>query len=298
MKNALELMCEKIRTTDASFTLRSEDPTDLNCYSFMHMSVGKARLIYGFAVNTNDPVGMKDRAELIAVLANKTIYLYNYFFFPSEIWPTSHPLPEGVVIAADEVSRIFEILKTQKFQAFYNALDTSKLDDQSKNPWMLEDAARREALCGPAPLDDPNIEFDSDDLFTILCGTKTLDDFAGELFEEKVWLPVKARRELISALAKSYPIKSWEQTMYEALQSLDAKAVTVTFEKAGTQETEKIDPAKIAQMLVDNDDFSYWDFTVSKNGKQLMEKLCPKRERLICEDIVKITYGKKTLYVR
>lgn len=169
MKNALELMREKVKTTDSSFTLRSEDPTDLNSYSFMYMSVGKARLIYGFTVNANDSVGMKDRAELIAVLANETIYLY---------------------------------------------------------------------------------------------------------------------------------IKSWEQAMYKALHSLDAKAVTVTFEKAGTQETEKIDPAKIVQMLIDNDDFSYWDFTVSKNGKQLMEKLCPKRERLICEDIVKITYGKKTLYER
>lgn len=298
MKNALELMCEKIRTTDASFTLRSEDPTDLNSYSFMHTSIGKARLIYGFAVSTNDPVGMKDRAELIAVLANKTVYLYNYFIFPSEIWPTSHPLPEGVVIAADEASRIFEILKTDKFQAFYNALDTSKLNDQSKNPWKLEAAARREALCGPAPLDDPNIKFDSDDLLPILCGTKNLDDFAGELFEEKVWLPVKARRELISTLAETSPINLWERTMYEALYSLDAKAVTVTFERTGTRESEKINPAKIVQKLIDNDDFSYWDFTVSKNGKRLTEKICPKHERLVCEDIVRISYGKKTLYGR
>lgn len=298
MKNALELMCEKVKTTDSSFTLRSEDPTDLNSYSFMYMSVGKARLIYGFTVNANDSVGMKDRAELIAVLANETIYLYNYFIFPSGIWPISHPLPEGVVLAGNEASRIFEKLKTEIFQAFYNALDTSKLDDQSKNPWNLEDEARREALCDPAPLDDPNIKFDSNDLFTLLCGTKTLDDFAGELFEEEDWLPVKARRELISALAETSPITLWERTMYKALYSLDAKAVTVTFEKAGTQETEKINPAKIVQKLIDNDDFSYWDFTVSKNGKQLMEKLCTKRERLICEDIVKITYGKKTLYER
>ena len=94
-------------------------------------------------------------------------------------------------------------------------------------------------------------------------------------------------------------IKDWEKRILEAIElanNMDYKTVVVAFEVNHRLKSEKIEPYKLKTRLADERPLTAYNFYNSRRAEVMLTALGGKE--VTCEQIKKITYGKKTLYER
>ena len=134
----------------------------------------------------------------------------------------------------------------------------------------------------------------------INCFVMSWDEFQ---VKQKDWIAKKTIYEKTLELMKTPEIAyEWELAIVNGLRSVDAKAVTVEFEFNEKIASGKISPECIFRILQEYDSFSSYNFETQKQGEILLNYLGAgnywSSNRIKCEHIIKITYGKKVLYVR
>jgi len=267
----------------------------------MQRNVGAARLVYGIKTSIDHSLGsdLLKEPEFIAIWANKKPYIFNYLFFDISTWNGNDWLPEGSIYATQEVERLTEKIKTEEFKKFYDSLDTTGILFPERASYQMEQARKVILLNnGVVDIGTPSVSFGRADLANILCGFTTLEECAKKNFSADAWVQRKAENEAIAQLAETIPIEDWERDMAAGLYGLDAKYILVEFTRNGIQMAEKISPSVVQKKLIEKYAFHDYDFASCSRGENLVKTLCPHSEKLTCEHITKITYGRKALFQR
>lgn len=312
---------KRVLSENGSFSINIDEKRHIKNYHFIQDRVGNARYIYGMYDFDNDSFYSErdTKIQLVAIVADGLIYITNWCFFDWYISKGENP-PESVVTIESFVKAMNvknDSVNYAIFKEFYDSLPTIELDDYILESCKTE--ARRYLFTHENIGEIKSIEFSDvserlDELFKekdytdILCGFKKVEEIVQQRLEEKKdgWVRVKSRIETIIDYIKRYRDNDiafdWEIKMANSLKSVDAKTVTVEFEMNDKTASGKINLDRFNSVLVRNDSFDKYDFTTTKQGSELLKELLGadryNSTHLRCENITKITYGKKELYVR
>lgn len=294
-----------INNGENSFIINKE----LKCIVCTCATIGRAKFVY--ANYSYCSITSIDKMELIAIVADETIYIVSGYIL--DIWRNDNDeLPENV-ISFSEVTKDYNYCVKSYFQSFYDGLsvEEAQMEEIIKDygEYDLQQRARQYILDGKG---QPEISLSeefitTDEMRDILAGYEDFDKIVLKKLEttKKSWLRTKAYRTVIKNLMENPTIvKFYEAEICKALNNLDAKTVTVEFNMNGTTATGKVNPQEIVRMIINNDYFSDYNFCNGKEGESIIKKLGATKWRgensnvLTCEHIVKITYGKKVIYIK
>lgn len=267
-------------------------------YSFMQRKVGKAKYIY---MINNLYRSITDAPTLFAIVVDEKIYIMNNIIFHLYEIDKKILADYNIYSYSEEEQKYRDYIKNVVFQKFYDKLDISKETLTPNEINYCKKMARQKVL------QNIGSEYTSADYFTfefdnVLCGFVDAEKNALEYFEEKKndWIHTKAIRTKINEFVKDPTIiKDWEKRILEAIElanNMDYKTVVVEFEVNHRLESEKIEPYKLKTRLADERPLTAYNFYNSRRAEVMLTALGGKE--VTCEQIKKITYGKKTLYER
>lgn len=301
----IEKFAETVRKGDSSFTL-NDGKNNRHYYHFMEDRVGKVKYIYGFDsyYGEGDTFCSKlnSNPSLTAIEADSTIYIVDRFIF--DIYGEDVSLPENIELFSNLVREKKEYVFNVIIPQFYDSLDTEGIIEEYRL-----DSCRKDARYAKLSLNH-NIPSLSSDGYELkekivaddLCGFCSIYEAVIKELEEnkKYWLGNKAIKEQIKKFIEDpETTEAWEEAIAEGLRKVDAKLVTAEFEVNGKKASAKISPQTIIHKLIHQDSFSSWNFDSHKQGEELEKELGVGRfSPLYGRHISKITYGRKTLYVR
>ena len=305
---------EKALNYNDSFdiNIKKKEHRDTTNYHFLQSNVGKARYIYGMK-SWNDEKFYSEvdlKPELVAIVSEGIVYIVDEFFLQVYRWCNQEEtvLPKNTKRFDEVVKETNEYVSNTVFIDFYNALDIEKITDEN-----IIDKCRKRArdyLFSKKPtelFEDEKMDtiFNARDIANALCGFMDIETEAKSRLEERKpeWISKKSTNEKIRKLMKDAEVAfDWEIAIAEGIRSVDAKTVVVEFELNEKRASGKISPDTVIRVLKTNDNFSGYDFEVAKHGDKLLEDLGVgsywSENAIRCKHIVKITYGKKELYVR
>lgn len=310
----IDVFVEKALNDKGSFeiSIKEKSLKDTINYHFLQSNVGKARYIYGMKSWNDEKFYSKVdlKPKLIAIVSEGIVYIVDEFFLgvynynQKETW-----LPKDTKRFDEVVKEINEYVSNKIFVDFYNALDIENITDK----YTIEECKKRARnyLFSKEPnasFEDEKVNaiFNENDIANSICGFIDIETEANKRLDSKraEWILKKSINEKIRNLMKdSETAFDWEIAIAEGIRSVDAKTVIVEFELNGKRASEKITPDNIIRILRTNDYFSGYNFKIAKNGNELLKDLGAEsgwnsKNAIRCEHIVKITYGKKELYVR
>lgn len=267
-------------------------------YSFMQRKVGKAKYIY---MINNLYRSITDAPTLFAIVVDEKIYIINNIIFHLYEINKKTLADYNIYSYSEEEQKYRDYIKNVVFQKFYDKLDISKETLTPNEINYCKKKARQKVL------QNIGSEYTSANYFTfefdnVLCGFVDAEKNALEYFEEKKndWIHTKAIRTKINEFVKDPTIiKDWEKRILEAIElanNMDYKMVVVEFEVNHRLESEKIEPYKLKTRLADERPLTAYNFYNSRRAEVMLTALGGKE--VTCEQIKKITYGKKTLYER
>lgn len=295
----------RINNGENSFIINKES----KCIVCTCATIGRAKFVY--ANYSYCSITSIDKMELIAIVADETIYIVSGYILDIRR-NDNDELPENV-ISFSEVTKDCNYCAKSYFQSFYDGLsvEEAQMEEIIKDygEYDLQQRARQYILDGKG---QPEISLSeefitTDEMRDILAGYEDFDKIVLKKLEatKKSWLRTKAYRTVIKNLMESPTIvKPYEVKICKALNNLDAKTVKVEFNMNGTTATGKVNPQEIVRMIINNDYFSDYNFCNGKEGESIIKKLGATKWRgensnvLTCEHIVKITYGKKVIYIK
>lgn len=296
-----------INNGENSFIINRES----KCIVCTCATIGRAKFVY--ANYSYRSITSIDKMELIAIVVDETIYIVSDYIL--DVWRNDNDeLPENV-IRFSEATKDYNYRAKSYFQSFYDGLsvEEAQMEEIIKDygEYDLQQRARRYILDGKG---QPEISLSEEFITTyeirdILAGYEDFDKIVFEKLEtdKKSWLRTKAYRTVIKNLMESSTIvKPEEVEICKALNNFDAKTVTVEFNMNGTTATGKVNPQEIVRMIINNDYFSNYNFCNGKEGGSIIKKLGASAIKwggengnvLTCKHIVKITYGKKVIYIK
>lgn len=297
-----KMFVEKALNCEENFDIEY-GPGPVN-YHFLQDRVGKARYIYGVS-RWNDKKFYSDTGltfDLIAIVSDGIVYIVGHFFL--NIYNNTY-LPEKAKLFENFMKGTNEYISNVIFTKFYEQIPVRNITENLEG---YRTQARKYLLSkDPVTLlEGESIAdlFKEKDIANILCGFLDIETKTYNMLEEakEKWIDIKTKNEKIRSLMNDPETAlGWELKIVEGLRSVDAKTVTVEFELDGRRASEKICPENILDTLRDKAVFSDYDFEVTKKGEKLFEKLGiedQNAKELKCENIYRITYGKKELYVR
>lgn len=311
----IEKFTEEVFKNKGSFTIKipHDNKEGYKTYHFLQDEVGKARYVYGFSDYYHDDfyAQLDVKPKIIAIVSDGNIYVLDVFFLDIYVYGNDKvTLPKNVFILGEYTAEQNENISNTIFPEFYNKLktDENSITDSEKE---LKEKARNFIFSKSADL--PNVELkpllNVQDIAHILCG---FTDFEKEVKErldrdKEQWIRKKSTNKKIKSLMEnSETAACYEIEIADGIRSVRAKTVTVEFELNGKIASAKINPDTIIRKMIQDDYFSGYDFEIAKRGDELIEKLGARKwrsinndnELLTCKNIIKITYGKKELYVR
>ena len=310
----INVFVEKALNNKGSFeiSIKEKSLKDIINYHFLQSNVGKARYIYGMKRWNDEKFYSKVdlKPELVAIVSEGIVYIVDEFFL--EVYKYNQKetlLPKNTKRFDEVVKEINEYVSNKIFVDFYNALDVKDITGKDSIAECRKCA--RDYLFSK----EPNASFENEkvgrvfnenDIANFICGFIDIKTEANKRLDAKraEWISKKSINEKIRNLMKSSETAfDWEIAIAEGIRSVDAKTVIIEFELNGKKASEKITPDNIIRALTTNDYFSGYNFKIAKNGNKLLEDLgagsCSwDKNTLRCEHIVRITYGKKELYVR
>lgn len=275
-------------------------------YYFLQNKVGNAKYIYGGRDYWNEKFynAIDFKPELVAIVSDGKVYILNEFMLevPSYM---KHALPNNVFYFYEEKKEINKFVEDVIFKKFYKSLKPIALVSTP----TLEEKARKILLLGNKCVEKPQFSscFNEQDMVDILCGFIDVEAEAERRLQEgkAEWIKIVSENEKLDYLICNPDedvAEPWEIEIADALNSVEAKTVTVEFLLNGKTGFAKIDPQNLLRNLLKRDYLSSWDFTTSVSGEKLLKELgasaswSSNEPRLTCEHITKITYGKKVLY--
>lgn len=304
MNRLIDEFVKEVTTHDNSFLLGNEQKH----YLFTQAKIGDVRLVYGAYVYGEEFVldAIGKELELKAVVCAGSVYIIDQYFF--DLWPSKFDvkdLPGQVKLFYDAVRKVNTYTGETLFTKFYEKLEVKDVPAKS-----VEQEARNRLLSLNPELPKVthnNTLFDENDVIKLMSGSLDVDAEANRIFEKKKedWIVYKSENAKIAELVENKTVaEPWEIEIVEGLRYVpDAKSVNVTFELDGKTAEEKVDTKTLMQMLCKKDYFSSYNFCNQKRGDRLLKELgadYPRRlnSKLTCENITKITYGKKILFER
>lgn len=312
MERLIDKFVEKVLNTTESFMLESGNcDTDKKYYFFIQCNVGKAKYIYGeySYIGKNFHTDLSLKPELVAIVSDEKVYIVDDYQL--EVWQYENlELPKNTYHITDIVIEKNKYAESVIFANFYESLETHPILDAHDLKACINEA--RKVLFSKTPvLNMVTIQpmFNTQDIADFLCGIINLEDEAMKrlLKYKDRGVHEKSCREKVKELMENHSVaEDYEMEIAKGIRSVDAKTVTVEFELNGKRASAKINPEKIIQCMQNNDYFDGYDFASVKCGDELIKKLdaatciwnSDGKKVLTCDDITKITYGKKELYVR
>lgn len=292
--------------------IKERKQKDITNYHFLQSNVGKARYIYGMRSWNDEKFYSKVdlKPELVAIVSEGIVYIVDEIFLQVYRWCNQEEalLPENTKRFDEVVKETNEYVSNIIFVGFYNTLDIEEITDENTIAECRKRA--RDYLFSKEPtvlFEDEKLDeiFNMRDIANALCGFMDIETEAKDRLEKRKseWISKKSTNEKIRKLMQDDETAfDWEIAIAEGLRSVDVKTVVVEFELNGKRASGKINPDTIIRALKTNDNFSGYDFEVAKHGDKLLEDLGAgdhwSENALRCKHIVKITYGKKELYVR
>lgn len=305
----IEEFKEKVLDSQGSFVITEPGKDCARICYFVQGIVGKARYVYGCYGyrNINFYSGMDVAPELIAIVLDNKIYIYNGSFF--NVWhyrTKGIPLPEDILMFTDIVGSANSYVRDVAFPKFYS---NHKICDSTEiNLDHCLAAARMAVFSGGDSYGVPEYHdmFKEQDIADMMCGFMDFNkEVTKRLKEEKnQWTRSKIINIKIQELTENPEIvMSWEKAIADGLRSVNAKLVTAEFELYGKKSAAKICPDTIIKKMVDDDYFDYYNFSTDKRGRELLKELGAgsslwSENLLTCKDISKIEYRGKILYSR
>lgn len=305
---------ERVLNDKGSFNIniKEKEQRDTTNYHFLQSNVGKARYIYGMRSWNDEKFYSKVdlKPELVAIVSEGIVYIVNEIFLQIYRWCNKEEmlLPKNTKIFDEVVKETNEYVSNIIFADFYNNLDIEDITNENTISECRKRARGYLFSKEPAALfDNEKLDgiFNVRDIANILCGFMNVESEAKSRLEERKseWISKKSTNEKIRKLMEDTETAfDWEIAIAEGIRSVDAKTVVVEFELNGKRASGKISPNTIITALEKRDIFSGYDFKIAKHGDKLLEDLEAgsywSKNTLRCEHIVKITYGKKVLYIK
>ena len=294
----LEKFRDLVLASDSSFLLKSEMSTNSSDW-FIQGRAENAKLVYGVYLGRDPLPGVSDEMQLIAVEADRTVYLvlpvYN---------PDSAPLPAGMKMLSDLCEKLDkQVLEiAAQYKTTLPPADPSEVTDLSRIP--LE--ARKLALDPqPEKQKDQDLIFSKSAAVALLAGEAALDDVASNYCQEhkKPWTVEKRRAMMIQEyLDRPGVIEPWEYAMSDALRNVDAQFVLLELGWPGNTVSAKIEPGKVMERLVESGAFRSYDFAVEKSGAKILKALSDTTSRdkdhFYCKDVQRIMLRGTAIYNR
>ena len=305
MKNFQEIFNEfvnKVMTNESSFEIVNADSSDY--MSFMKRKVGNCEYIYGIRSYSESGISaISKKPELVAITADGRIYIVAiYELGIYNVQKIAFPENVEYLSADNENKYLMDVILP-------NYIDTLVVEEDEKSEYTcncLETA--RMILLDNYKLENynPHFYFTQQDKADMLCGFLDFDEAVKKGLEEnKDYLLLQKRtRQRIDELVESPDtVEPWELKLADSIKTLDAKAVLTEFELNGKKASAKINPKIILNTLIAKTYFSGYNFISQKEGKTLLRDLgtttyWSDENRLTCQNISKITFRNKEVYVR
>lgn len=296
----------KVLNTDESFILKGDEYN----YFYTQGKIGNAKCIFGARPYRQEwnSIHMKDELNLVALLVNQKVYIIDPWSLGIRYREQVVEYPENVIPIEQAVKAVNEMITCDVFSRWYDALPCdNEISEENESIWMHY--AKRTALSYNE--DGVKAEFincyEQQDIIDILCEGASFKEVAIKKLEDNrdAWIKKKTKNLFIEdAIRRGKAALPYEVEIAEELNQVEAKFVNVEFLLNGKTAACKLSPEEIRRTMINNDFFSYYDFQTRKEGERVSEELGAGRWRengndvLTCEHIVKITYGRKTLYER
>ena len=210
------------------------------------------------------------------------------------------PLPSGVKLFSNSgASRSASLMARDMAES----LPTYGIPLSGQDMQEAEDLSWLIALDADAGTErDFRVDMGNDDYIGILLGKLSLEDYARERFNgNKDGLArQKAVREKAAALAAGHAgCKGVE--IYRSLAGVDAKFLSVTFEREGQRATGRLSPDAICRNIRNRSWFSSFEFQTNRSGEELYRNIfhtsChSSSSRLTADDIAEIRHGRNAIY--
>lgn len=281
-------------------------------YHFVQVPVGSAYYIYGEYSWYNNSFSRLDlNYKLVAIVKESVIYIVDRLFF--DLYSTEEiSIPKTIKSFNDFWKEINEYVTNEVFPKFYEKLKIDEVTDdklycncqQTARNYMLSNTSLEEKIIKDyfSSLSEFLTEQDAAD---IICDIVNVDNYALEKLEKEKenWVFTKATVDKIIACTKDPKIiESWELDIIDALNGINAKTVNVEFTLNWKTALGKMEPDIIIRNLKNKNNFWRYDFVTTKQGEELMLRLNASSNKdenvLTCENISKITYKRKELYVK
>ena len=270
--------------------------------------IGKCYLIYGcyryYCTDESDFfIDLENKLSVLAIYANQTVYICNEYIFDSFKYEQNNiPYPDGITTFNIFRKEMHERIENVEFPKYYNSLEPCTLPEGER---IITEAKRRilysEISSKPHVAKDSFLE--DKELIKILAGISDEAEAIHSAFERVrgSYEYMKAYEIAIQELVKSGDtVKDFERKIAAALDSIEAKTVTVEFEYQGKRAGQKIEPETIRHRMLDGYGFSSYDFVSYTGGERLMDALGISKfdEKIFVKDITRIIYRGKSIYER
>lgn len=271
-------------------------------------NIGKCSIIYGcyrfYGADESDFfMDLENKLSILAIYANQTVYVCNESIFDTFNYRHNKiPFPDGITTWGIFKKEMNERMENVEFPKYYDTLEPSELSERSD---VLKEAKRR--ILYSEISRKPHISKDSfledRELIKILAGISDEAEAIHSAFERVrgSYEYMKAYEIAIQELVKSGDtVKDFERKIAAALDSIEAKTVTVEFEYQGKRAEQKIEPETIRHRMLDGYGFSSYDFVSYTGGERLMDALGISKfdEKIFVKDITRIMYRGKSIYER
>lgn len=315
MNNLLEQFKEKVLSTDESFTIKTKSRD----YCFLLNKVNDVKLIYGSESlsDTYFYINRDIKFELSAIVKDEKIYLTDRHFF--DIWSNDYDkineLNDNDIYLFDMYKKeLYKNISDTTFRKFYDDLEYDDINEIDK--FILERTKRdvkMEILYNKDYSQNIDMEYNySDEIYLKhLCGLENLYELTSKNLntenETNKWINKKSQIKATQYIRENIDkfFSENEINLYNSIKELDklnCKKVNIEFELNDCMASEKIKLGIIKIIIINNDNFSEFNFETRDKGRQLLRKLNVNNyldeKQLTYDKITRIGYRGKDVYIR
>lgn len=306
MDNILIQTKTKTIMGETNFVIHGKNPKDV--YHFIVADIGKAKYIYSANSYNKDYFYAEPdvKYELAAVYDTKNAIFYvrnGYRFGLNSV--CNAELPSGCRYIGDCIKEATDYANSVIFPNYLCSIPSLPLNDAQARSCKYE--AKRIILLNEDFRIEPASSVDEKIFLMNCCG---FEDICDALIVEwdkdnQQYMEIASKYRCIKSYLDNPDsiVQQWEMRMAEGLRNLnDAKTVNLEFELNGQKETAKITPLNLLIRLYSQRDYFLSCEFVGKTGTELFNSFGLRdyqdNRHITCENISKITYGKKVIYDR
>lgn len=283
-----------------------------SCYHFIQSRVGNAVLIYAVRTYNNLYDAYRYAApEMIAIKStsyeNNIVYIIKESFFNIYYCydKANISLPDGIEKYEDYKKSLETYVNDKLIPEYYKLLEPEELTEAEIKNYSIAVKARKSILDGKQEDSIRKIELGFSDIDNILCEFTDIYNIADKKFNNSKaeFASDKAIQNAIKNMIDNNKVKvfDWEKEIADALNLFlsdsHKKNVNVEFKINKITSTGKMNARNLKDILIHNASIDEYNFSTNSEGVAVMMRL-GSVSYLTCENISKISYGRKTLYER